>query len=238
MKVSYDLHIHSTLSPCADNLQTPNNIMNMCMLKKLDIVSVTDHNSLKHLSTFHSLKDSYNFLFLYGVEVTLIEGIHVLVYLELLKDAQKLDSILESRLEKKSYNSDLLGKQILCDIDDVEVETYPNYLNSPLKMSYNELSDIARQLNGIVVLAHVDRNVEAILDVLNNRKNPRPDAIEVSKYANVTQFLDTYPQLRDYSIVTNSDAHTLIDISEPVNFLEIEKLTFQSLKMILGEKHE
>ncbi|MDO5479206.1 MAG: histidinol-phosphatase, partial [Clostridia bacterium] len=29
MKLYYDLHIHSALSPCGDNDMTPNNIVNM-----------------------------------------------------------------------------------------------------------------------------------------------------------------------------------------------------------------
>ena len=49
MKYYVDLHIHSALSPCADDDMTPNNIVNMAMLKGLDIISVTDHNSAENL---------------------------------------------------------------------------------------------------------------------------------------------------------------------------------------------
>ena len=45
MKVYYDLHIHSALSPCAEVEMTPNNIVNMSLLKGLDMIAVTDHNS-------------------------------------------------------------------------------------------------------------------------------------------------------------------------------------------------
>ena len=33
MKIYYDLHIHSVLSPCADDLMTPNHIVLMAKLK-------------------------------------------------------------------------------------------------------------------------------------------------------------------------------------------------------------
>jgi len=49
MKLAADLHIHSGLSPCADNDMTPNNIIQMAKLKGLDIISITDHNSTKNL---------------------------------------------------------------------------------------------------------------------------------------------------------------------------------------------
>ena len=48
----YDLHIHSALSPCAENEMTPNNICNMALIKGLELIAVTDHNSVKQLKAF------------------------------------------------------------------------------------------------------------------------------------------------------------------------------------------
>ena len=45
MMIAVDLHIHSALSPCADDDMTPNNIVNMALLKGLDAIAITDHNS-------------------------------------------------------------------------------------------------------------------------------------------------------------------------------------------------
>ena len=44
-----DLHIHSCLSPCGDELMTPNNIAKMAYLKGLDLIAVTDHNTARNL---------------------------------------------------------------------------------------------------------------------------------------------------------------------------------------------
>ena len=53
-KKYYDLHIHSCLSPCADNDMTPSNIAGMASLKGLDIIALTDHNTIKELSRLFS----------------------------------------------------------------------------------------------------------------------------------------------------------------------------------------
>ena len=53
---AYDLHIHSALSPCGDKDMTPNNIINMSLLKGLEIISVTDHNSAKIYQLFLKLQ--------------------------------------------------------------------------------------------------------------------------------------------------------------------------------------
>ena len=47
MRLFCDLHIHSCLSPCGDELMTPNNIAGMAMLKGLDAIAVADHNSAR-----------------------------------------------------------------------------------------------------------------------------------------------------------------------------------------------
>ena len=48
-QVAVDLHIHSVLSPCGEPEMTPNNIVNMAIIKELDFIAVTDHNSAKNL---------------------------------------------------------------------------------------------------------------------------------------------------------------------------------------------
>ena len=42
MALTYDLHIHSCLSPCGDEDMTPGNIVGMAALKGLDVIAVTD----------------------------------------------------------------------------------------------------------------------------------------------------------------------------------------------------
>ena len=48
----YDLHLHSCLSPCADDDMTPANIAGMAMLNGLTLVALTDHNSCKNCPAF------------------------------------------------------------------------------------------------------------------------------------------------------------------------------------------
>ena len=48
----YDLHIHSCLSPCGDNDNTPNNIVGMGVLAGLQIMALTDHNTCRNCPAF------------------------------------------------------------------------------------------------------------------------------------------------------------------------------------------
>ena len=57
MNIAVDLHMHSCLSPCGDELMTPNNIVNMALIKGLDIIAVCDHNTARHLPAIARVAD-------------------------------------------------------------------------------------------------------------------------------------------------------------------------------------
>ena len=126
----YDLHIHSVLSACADDLMTPNNIFNMANLKGLNIISVTDHNSLKQLSICQEISESYDMLFIPGVEISTNEGFHILCYFKKIEDALEFDHKIEQLIEKTTYDVQYYGEQQIVDINDEVIDLYP-YLLSP-----------------------------------------------------------------------------------------------------------
>lgn len=47
-----ELHIHSCLSPCADDDMTPANIAGMALLAGADVAALTDHNSTDNCPAF------------------------------------------------------------------------------------------------------------------------------------------------------------------------------------------
>ena len=58
-ELSYDLHIHSCLSPCGDDDMTPGNIVGMAAIKGLDVIAVTDHNSCRNCPAVLKLAEQY-----------------------------------------------------------------------------------------------------------------------------------------------------------------------------------
>ena len=62
ISLSYDLHIHSCLSPCGDDDMTPANIVGMAAILGLDAVAVTDHNSCKNCPAVLAAAKEYGIL--------------------------------------------------------------------------------------------------------------------------------------------------------------------------------
>ena len=217
----YDLHIHSVLSPCADCLMTPNNILNMAMLKGLDIISITDHNSLKQLPVIYELAKSYDFLLIPGVEVTLKTNEHLLIYFKTIEDAMKFDEVLD-KYRPLVINSN--GLASLTDIEDFVTETYPFISSEPLTLDYLMLLDELKLFDCRIILAHVDRPNSTIINRLNQYKF---NGIELTS---CDELFITHYGLSRYLIFYNSDAHDILQISEAKkhNTIELESLSIDA----------
>ena len=75
-----DLHIHSCLSPCASDDMTPANICGMAVVKGLEMIAVTDHNTARNLPYVQKCADAYGLLLIPGMEITTREEVHLLGY--------------------------------------------------------------------------------------------------------------------------------------------------------------
>jgi len=224
MKYYYDLHIHSVLSPCADSLMTPNNILNMAALKGLDIVAITDHNSLKQLPVFQEIAESYAFLFVYGVEVCVKEEVHILCYFKTLSDAMRFDRELDRHIDHTVPEK--VGTSYLTDNEDFCRSSLPYSLSRPLDLSLLELCTILESYDHLRFFAHLERPKFGGLPFIDQVSM---NGIELS-LKDGTRFIREN-RLENKRIMHNSDAHQLMDILErtPSNTIELEKLDIDLL---------
>ena len=94
----YDLHLHSSLSPCADNDNTPNNLAGMAVLSGLNIVALTDHNTCQNCPAFFEAARKYGLIPIAGMELTTSEDIHVVCLFEHLADALRFSDEVQKQI--------------------------------------------------------------------------------------------------------------------------------------------
>lgn len=222
MKLAYDIHIHSVLSPCSDELMTPNNILNMAYLNELDIVAVTDHNSLKQLPTIFDIAESYDFIVIPGVELQ-VEGGHLLAYFNK-EDYQAFDLELDL-LNRKVESSE---EQIIMDVFDQEVEDYSYDLSGDLNCSLNSILKLVKKHHGVTILAHVDKESFSLKSVLTTNDLDYVDGIEVTKHVDMESLIDQYPLLNGLPVYRNSDSHTITSLSRRTNYIELDEHTVEA----------
>lgn len=235
MRYFYDLHIHSALSPCADVLMSPNNILNMSFLKELNIIAITDHNSCLQLDVIEELKESYEMLIVPGAEIEVKEKYHVVCLFKTFDIARKFQKALNVYLDKKMHDEEIYGEQNLFDAFDDIVSNYQVSLMGSSNIALTDLRKIVKGLDGVMILAHIEKYGDDIFDKLKTVYQNIFDAIEVNASYDINKLenkLEEFP----YLVLRNSDAHQITDISEPINSIELEELSIDALFEVLRKR--
>ena len=238
IKLSYDLHIHSCLSPCGDEDMTPANIVNMAKLLDLDVISVTDHNSCRNLPAVYSHAKKNNILLIFGMELCTMEEVHVLCYFRTLEDAFVFDRYVYDKLIKIQNKKSIFGRQEIYDDKDTRIGEESNLLINATDISFSDMDELMRSYRGIYVPAHVDKGSNSLL---SNLGFVPPDAsfqcVEINDKKKADELCKAHPYLACCNIITNSDAHTLGSINEAVNFIEVMERSCEAVLEALNFSH-
>ncbi|WP_425446565.1 PHP domain-containing protein [Dethiothermospora halolimnae] len=219
MELSIDLHIHSTLSPCGSDDMTPNNIINMSYIKGLDVISITDHNTMLNYGPAYKIAKKKGITLIPGIEVTTKEEVHILCYFDDFKLAYEFGKIIYNSLPNIKNQNDIFGNQYICDESDEVVGSLDKLLLNSTTFSIKEVNKLIKNYKGVMIPAHVDRKSYSILGTLGFI----PDylditTIEVSNRPRLSK-INKFTDLSKYNIIENSDAHYLQDINERINYI-------------------
>ena len=232
MKYTYDLHIHSCLSPCGSDDMTPNNIVNMAYIKGLDIISVTDHNACKHAGVLKALADTLGILFIPGMEVQTREEVHMLCYFPTVTAIEAFDEALESYKSKIPNNSKVFGNQRILDENDVQIGEIANALILSVDLSIEELEAMVFSFEGAIVPAHINKSSNSLLVNLGFIPSEmKICCIEIHEKSPINEKL-----LGNYKRLYNSDAHYLESIQEPIHTIDLnEKTSYALIDYLTGK---
>jgi len=237
LKLSYDLHIHSCLSPCGDEDMTPANIVGMASIKNLDVIAVTDHNSCRNCSAVINLAEQNNIIVIPGMELCTMEEVHVLCLFLNLEDALRFNEYVYSKLIKIPNNEKIFGKQQIMDENDNIIGSEPYLLINATEISFDNLGKLMREYGGISIPAHLDKNSNSLL---SNLGFIPPDSnflcAEIKDRNKSEELFRKNPYLVHCNIITNSDAHSLGVMNEPDNFLYSKSKSRKDILEALIEK--
>lgn len=216
ISLSYDLHIHSCLSPCGDDDMTPANIVGMAAILGLDAVAVTDHNSCKNCPAVLAAAKEYGILAIPGMEINTSEEIHAVCLFPDLDAAMDFDTYVYDRLMPFPNNEEIFGLQLLYDTEDQICGSIPNLLINATEISFEGLWELVRSYEGVMFPAHVDKSANSLMANLGFIP---PDSqfktAEVKDLRQLHRLKKAHPYLEGCRIVSDSDAHYLEHIHEP-----------------------
>lgn len=218
----YDLHIHSCLSPCGDEDNTPNNIAGMASLSELDIVALTDHNSAKNCPAFFAAAEKYGIIPIAGMELTTSEDIHVVCLFENLEDALEFDKYVENNRLRIKNKPEFFGEQLILDGEDNVIGKEENLLTNATFISIDDVFSRVKEFGGFAYPAHIDRDSYSITAVLGTVP---PDTeftyFELHDGERRGEFSERYGIEKDKFIIS-SDAHYLSQFKDKENFFLLD----------------
>lgn len=217
----YDLHTHSCLSPCADDDNTPNNLLGMASLSGINVMALTDHNSTKNCPAFFEAAKNYGIIPIAGMELTTSEDIHVVCLFEHLESATKFDRALDEYRMPIKNKPEIFGNQLVLDSEDNLICEEENLLIYAVGISIEDVPELVSRFGGVCYPAHIDRESNGIISVLGTfPKTPHFTAVEFNDSEKIPEYRKKY-DISDKIILTSSDAHELSAIRDAENYLEL-----------------
>lgn len=234
----YDLHVHTALSPCADNHMTPNNIINMAVLKGLDYIAITDHNSALNVKAVVDCALDKNIVVVPGMEVETAEEVHLTCLFRDVESAVEYGDVIYSSLPSIKNNERIFGEQLVIDSKDRTICRVEKLLLNACSYTIEEvLADVTKR-GGVVIPSHIDRESYSIISNLGGIPNEiKVRTIELTGNC-IDGFLSRYPQLKRYNSVISSDAHSLGSILERTSGFNAEEKSIGSLFRFLEAAEE
>lgn len=229
IKVYYDFHIHSCLSPCGDDDMTPANIAGIAKLAGLDMIAVTDHNCILNVKAAMEAGEFYGVTVIPGIELQTAEDIHVLC---LFRNYPGLTDFWSSITFTEMKNrKDIFGSQLIVDVNDKVTGEHPFYLLSASDISIDGVAERAGRCGGIAIPAHIDREANGAVAILGDV----PDGFKVVELSHNATPKCEEKYRKQYKVLLNSDSHTLSGIVKLGSIMLDDKSPDALLKYLEGD---
>lgn len=227
-RYAFDLHLHSCLSPCGGEDNTPANLAGMCALAGLEVVALTDHNTCGNCAAFCRAAEHYGLLALPGMELTTLEEAHVVCLFPGLEAADAFSALVGEKLPRLKNDPAVFGPQIYMDEEDRVLGETDAFLAGAASIGIYEAAALAASFGGIAYPAHIDR---PSFSLLANLGLWDPDmgfsVAEISK--NCPPGLFDRPDLQGVPHFDGSDAHYLDQIRDAHQTMALQSRTSQAV---------
>lgn len=213
-RVRADLHIHTFLSPCADEKMTSQAIVQRAKEQGLDMIAVCDHNSAENTAAVQAAAGP-DLAVIAGMEVTTAEEAHVAAWFP---DAE---------------TAMLAGHDVAASMPDIPRSRSCRPPVSASSLALDEVVRLIHRHGGLAVAAHVDRPSFSVLSQLGLWPEDVPfDAAEISAAGFNSGRAELFER-PGLPLVTSSDSHSLDEIGCVYTEFEMDTPCFKGLQAAL-----
>ena len=239
MKLYYDLHLHSCLSPCGDNDMTPYNLVNLAKIFGYDIIALTDHNSCKNCESAIKVGEKIGITVVPGMELCTCEEIHNICLFPSVERAMAFSDYIHSTLPPIVNREKIFGEQLIMDDADGVLGKEGLLLTTASSVSVSDLCELVSEYDGVCSPAHIDRNSYSIISALGDfPPEVESRCFELTPKAKAEEYLEKYSATKGKLIIRSSDAHYLENMREPEFMIDLPENTAEALIDYLKGRHK
>lgn len=230
MKIAYDFHIHSCLSPCGDNDMTPQNIVNMSKIMGYDAIALTDHNTSLNCPAVISAGKKAGLMVIPGMELCTSEEVHVVCLFPELEKALSFSEYVYSTLPPIKNKPAVFGEQLICDENDNVTGKEERLLITASSISCAKVRKIVGEYGGICYPAHIDRSSYSILSNLGMIDESFGfNCAEIYDMSKEQELKNKHPYLNNLKVISDSDSHYLEKMRIPEYNIDVRENSIEAI---------
>jgi len=227
-----DLHVHTCLSPCAQDEMLPSAIIEAAKNQGLDAIGICDHNSAENVFAVKKAGAREGMWVLGGMEICSSEEVHILAFFGDDNALLEMQNIVYDNLPGQNDEA-YFGPQRLADENDRITGSVSKLLIGATTLRTDEIVRHVHRLGGLAVASHIDRDSFSIIGQLGFIPEDLPlDALELSRRCGP----DEIGNYKGYGLplITSSDAHFLSDIGKTDTTFMVSEASFSEVEKAFG----
>ena len=206
----FDLHIHTALSACAENIMSPGQILARAKEAGLDMIAITDHNASANVSVSIQFGKKLGIKVVPGIEITSLEEVHILGLFENLDELEDFQKLVDSALPPGINIVEISGHQLVFDSGDEIMDTDENIRNIGVSLPSGRIISEIKKRNGYVIPAHVHKRIYSLISQLGFiAPNAGFDALEIAAPMWIRDGFKIGQRIEGYPVISGSDSHFL-----------------------------
>lgn len=213
MHVVFDLHVHSALSACAEDIMSPGRIVERARASGVTLLALTDHNASANTAPFLARARACGIAGIPGMEVASREDVHLLALFESIEVLGDFQHLVDDHLPADGNPVGIFGHQILYDAQDEIIDIDPRLRQTGTSIALETLVEQIHRRGGVAIPAHIDRARNSLTRQLGF-VDPEAayDALEITRHAWRREGRRPGETLEGFLLTTASDAHFLEDV--------------------------
>ena len=236
MKLYYDFHIHSCLSPCGDKDMTPNNIVNFAKIMGYDVIALTDHNTALNCPAVEKIAQENGITFIPGMELCTSEEVHIVCLFYTLEDALNFSEYVKSTMPPIKNKPSVFGEQLICDENDNIIGQDDILLVTASGISTEKVVKKVAEYNGICYPAPIARSSFSSLSNLGMIDEYFGfKCAEIYDIMKEDELKKKHPYLNKLKILSDSDAHYLENMRLPQQVIDVPENNIKAILDFLKE---